>query len=355
MKIFLDTNILINEGYVRSQLILALFKVAKFKGLEVIVPEIVMDETVGRFKKGLSKHTKAYVKSISDLNKQINITFPTVDDEEIGSHYHEHLESLFESLQVRVLDYPDVSPKELVEKSYIGEKPFKENGEGHKDYLVWETVKAEIELSECNDAYFLTTNVKDFCKGKDENVKLYSSLAAQLSNKSLIPTIYTNLKSFFDAVISPVMDGVDVKDIPLLSEEDVHSFVAEEVSSTLSYYTAYGIEGLEFSNEITIDGVDNIEVDEVGLKVMNDDEILITVNCNVDIEVSGFVDKHEIHYLAEEGSEVSIIDGNWNDHVMHVGQSIETPVRVELTYSKKDEEISGSNVILEDENFEEYY
>ena len=60
---------------------------------------------------------------------------------------------------------PGASLKTLVEDSYKGIKPFKANGEGYKDYLIWHSILADLRKTPKEiKTYVLTNNVNDFCE-----------------------------------------------------------------------------------------------------------------------------------------------------------------------------------------------
>ena len=78
--------------------------------------------------------------------------------------FEKWLEELVDRHGIVVPPYAEVSPKELVEQLYAVKKPFKDSGEGHKDYIVWKSILVHLigKKSEPPNI-LLTSNTKDFC------------------------------------------------------------------------------------------------------------------------------------------------------------------------------------------------
>ncbi len=72
MVIFIDTNILINENYLKSTRFSVFLRAVRFLGYRVIIPEVVIDELLNRFQRNVSKETVSYSKSNRQLRKLIS-------------------------------------------------------------------------------------------------------------------------------------------------------------------------------------------------------------------------------------------------------------------------------------------
>ncbi|MDD9738018.1 PIN domain-containing protein [Seohaeicola sp. SP36] len=133
--IFLDTNVFIDAGYFRAAGAQAFLRTCKFAGFDLAVPEVVLDEVRGNFEQGLS----SALVSLTKAERQV-ARFVTHGSDEISldseiAHFNKSLEDLLEDVGVNILPYPAVTSRDLVLGSYSNRKPFKENGEGHKDFL----------------------------------------------------------------------------------------------------------------------------------------------------------------------------------------------------------------------------
>lgn len=353
--IYIDTCILMNESFLRSASAQAVLKACSLLKISVVVPEIVVDEALGNYPKKLSEKTKAFLKAQKELARLIDLDVQSISIANEVDQYHDWLMEFIDKYDVDVSPYPDIAPKELVEKAYEAKKPFKESGEGHKDYLVWHSIKSHIESGDTpGPNIFLTNNTKDFCEQTEEGtLVLHSVLSGQLDDKADVPKVYTSIKSFFDEELSPNLEGMDIDSLPDLGIQDIDDMTGELLLEDLPQRTAYGFEGVPFANDVSIDLVGEHKVEDVSLKKV-DDDVVILVTGTVDIEVDGFIEKHAYYHDSEDGLDVTVVDSNWNDHVMAVSKYIETAFELSIFYSAENKEVIGYEVLLPQELEDEW-
>ncbi|AEI93095.1 hypothetical protein [Roseobacter litoralis] len=97
-----------------------------------------------------------------------------------------------------------------------------------------------------------------------------------------------------------------------------------------------------------ITSVGEAEIGNIEL-VKADDEVFIKVSGTIEIEVSGFMDKHDYYRAMEAGLNVSVDDADWNDHVMAVSTYVDTEFEVRLFYSSESKDIAGCEISLPQE------
>ncbi|MBU1572015.1 MAG: DUF4935 domain-containing protein [Alphaproteobacteria bacterium] len=347
-----------NESFFRSAQAQAFLKACSILQVTVVIPDIVIDEVLGNFPKKLIEKTKAFQNAQKELGRLIDLGTQLISVSEEIDGYEDWLYELIEEKGVLTHPYPEISLKDLVQKSYENEKPFKENGEGHKDFLVWGTIKNHIESKATTPPnYFLTNNTKDFAaKGGDDKDILHPNLAKEIEEDVRRPKLYTSLKAAFDKILAPNLQNITLGEIPDLNADDIQRLVDEYLLEDLPQRTAFGFEGVPFSNDVSITGVSASEVGDVQLKKV-DDEVVINVNGTVEIEVSGFIEKHA-YYLdleVDEGPDISVVDSDWNDHVMAVSSEVETAFELSLFYSVEDKEVTGYEVSLPQEIEDDWY
>lgn len=347
-----------NESFFRSPQAQAFLKACSILQVTVVVPDIVIDEVLGNFPKKFKAKAKAFQNAQKELGRLIDLETQTISVSDEIDAYEDWLYGLIDDKGVLVPAYPEISLKDLVQKSYENEKPFKESGEGHKDYLVWKTIRDHIVSKATTPPnYFLTNNTKDFgAKGGDDKDILHPDLEKQIEEEALRPKLYTSLKSAFDKLLAPNLQDITLDEIPDLNADDLQRMVDEYLLDDLPQRTAFGFEGVPFSNDVSITGVGASEVDDVQLKKV-DDEVVISVNGTVEIEVFGFIDKHA-YYLdleVDEGPDISVVDSDWNDHVMAVSSEVETSFELSLFYSVEDKEVTGHEVSLPQEIEDDWY
>jgi hypothetical protein len=351
--VYIDTSVAINESFLRSPYVEAFLKACRILQYTVVVPEIVLDELKGNYPKKLQEKLSAFQKAEKDLSKFIDLDANETKLSDAVDEFEEWLGDLLEKHGVMIAPYPEVLPKELVEQSYQAKKPFKSSGEGHKDFIIWKTILSGVHSQNLSPPnIFLTNNTKDFCQdGPDGTHVLHSDLAAQIAETHLRPRVYTSTKSAFDSELSPHLEGITLDAIPDLGTID--DLVEEMLVDDLPHRSLYGLEGIPFSNEITISSAGLKSIDSVTLKRV-DDEVVVNVIGEVEVEVDGFIDKSDYYMSEEDGPNMYVVDGNWNDHVMFVSSTANTPFDLTFFYSLTGKEITGREITLPDEIEDEW-
>ena len=347
--IYIDTNIIFSERFFRSPWVSSFLKACNILQISVVIPDVVLDEVKGNFPKNLHERVRAFQKAEKELAKLIEFDPQPLHAPSIIENYETFLDDLLDEHGVIIAPYPELSVKQIVTHSYESTKPFKESGEGHKDYIVWETIKSHmLSAATSPPNIFVTNNIKDFCKTEGANHNLlHPDLAAQIDPKSLRPSIQLNLKAVMDAEVMPLLQGLEIEDIPSLGQPDIEYITNTLLLDDLPQRTAFGFEGVPFSNDVSITAVGEATIEGVNL-AKADDQIVINISGKVEIEVDGFMEKFDV-YDAEEMSGVSIWDPNWNDHVAAVSTSIVTPFEMSVFYSLEDEKVVGHEIVLTEE------
>jgi rRNA-processing protein FCF1 len=353
--IYLDTSVAITESFLMSPYCEAFFKACAILQYTVAIPEIVIDELKGNYPKKLQEKYASFQKAKKELGKLVEVSASVVTTSDAVDAYGDWLDELIEKHGVVVTPYPDVSPKELVQQSYELKRPFKDSGDGHKDYVIWKSILTHLRSAEAAPPnIFLTNNTKDFCDtdGNGNHI-LHPDLSEQIDNLAHRPSVYTSIKSAFETELSPHLEGMTLDDIPDLGPNEINAKVEEFLLEDLPGRSAYGLEGVPFSNEITISSVGSPSIDSVALKRVND-EVVISVIGSVEVEVDGFIDKSDYYMSEGEDQNMYVVDGNWNDHVMMVSSTVATTFEMTIFYATESGEVTGHEIALPDEIQDEW-
>ena len=348
--VYLDTSVAMNESFLKSPFAEAFLKACAILQYAVVIPEIVIDELKGNYPKKLQEASASFQKAKKEVIKLVDLPIPDIDLLEAKNFFEEWLEEFLDEHGVVVAPYPDVAAKELVEQSYALKKPFKGSGEGHKDYVIWKTILGHISGDETTPPnIFLTSNTKDFCETSGEGApSLHPDLAGQIGSLANTPTVYTSMKGAFESELAPHLEGITSDDIPNLGDHNIDAMAGKFLLDDLPNRSLFGLEGVPFGNEISISSVGNHSIDSVALKKV-DNEVIVSVTGNVELEVDGFIDKFNFYSIEDETNNIHVMDGNWNDHVMWVTSSVETPFELTIFYSTKSSEVTGHEISLPEE------
>lgn len=358
MRIFIDTNIIFKADFFRSTLAQNFLKAAKFLGVEVLIPEIVLDEIKGKFPQELLNRLSKYRKERKNLNELMVVQEINIDINREIERYEKWLDELLVEYEVIILPYTATSTKEVVIASYKRKKPFKENGDGYKDYLIWATIKNNIsETPDDVETFFLTENIKDFCDKKSEDdYSLHPDLVKQISKGKTVPETQRSFRKFFDEEIATQLQNIELEHVDGLTKPDLYEDVKNIVEHELVDYSVHGFEGLSFCNDVTVTSAWDVKPDLIESKIIDNDYIMITICGEVLIEAYGFMEKSSYCSAEHDGlDDIEIMDGDWNDHVMQVSQTVTTPFEVSITYSKREKETIGKDVQFPEEIMDDLY
>jgi predicted nucleic acid-binding protein len=346
--IFLDTNVFIDAGYFRAAGAQAFLRTCKFAGFDLAVPEVVLDEVRGNFEKGLALSLVSLTKAERQVARYVTHDSDEISLNDETEQFNENLDELLEDVGVVVLPYPATTTRDLVTTGYSNRKPFKENGEGHKDYLIWKSIAEGIDLTD-GPHIFVTSNTSDFAQEKTkETFVLHAELLSDLPNEVTVLG-FTGRQSLLEQHILPHLDGWkqwSESNIDL----DIENFTENVIGKELPHRTMYGLEGLPFSNEVTITMYGNPE----GLNVHYariEDQYMVRIRGNSECLFDGFMDKWE--YFSEYSETMSGAD--WNDHVVNVESEAMVEFEIMATYNPTDGALGGATLKVLNEIEDELY
>ena len=263
-------------------------------------------------------------------------------------NFNGSLEDFLEDVGVEVLPYPAVTTRDLVLGGYSNKKPFKESGEGHKDFLIWRSIVEGIDPAD-GPHVLVTSNTSDFAQEKTkETFVLHAELLSDLPDGVLILG-FTGRQSLLDNHVLPRLDGwkpwseskVDI---------DVESFAERVIGKELPYRTMYGLEGLPFSNEVTLTMYGNPEDLDVHYALIGD-QYMVRIRGNSECLFDGYMDKWE--YFSEHSGTMSGSD--WNDHVVNVETEATVEFEIMATYDPASGELGGATLKVLNEIEDDLY
>jgi hypothetical protein len=195
--VVVDTNALMRDYLLIEANMQTFLQGCQRCDIAVFVPEIVVDELCGNYEREIGRLKSMLHSATRKLTTALGVKVDVTDFDvkEEARSYRKHVYEMFGIHDVAVATYPNLSPKTLVDASYSGKKPFKETGEGFKDFIVFETLKA-VATQQDSDGTFVTANKRDFCCSDG---KLHPDLQSALQQQV---TIYDNIHDFNIAIQS---------------------------------------------------------------------------------------------------------------------------------------------------------
>lgn len=200
MLIFLDSNILCTNFYMRGPSFETMQKVGT-----IVLGQIVVDEVCNKYREMLDEQIQKIQKGVDDLNRMlsspIDISLNNLLESE-NEKYKNFLELfIIESGMTVAEEYPQNSHEQIVKRALERKKPFKADGStGYRDYLVWLTCLNLAKLHSNEDIHFITSNIRDFSDLSDRD-KLHPDLVDDLKKRGIQETrfhYWNSVKSFVD-------------------------------------------------------------------------------------------------------------------------------------------------------------
>ena len=342
MRLFLDTNIIHGDFYLQGSRISKLCSAAPKLGYELMIPEVVYDEMVDQYRRELEKHFASYERVVTLTNRTRSGSIVKRLDrvsflEEKITEYRTMFSTRLDDLHIRIIPYPAVDIKMLVSKELLRKKPFKEvkeHGVGYRDALIWETIKVlcvpqEELIDERAQIEFLTENTADFA---DSDGNLHPSLVEELKAKGCLGNcvqLISNVQEFFETQIDKELENLENIKNALLDKGKFNRFNLEQELESLLNKDFLEKEILDsdfdsgelrhlpgYYEEPSIILIDNPIPQEISVRRLEDESVLIEVNASISLTLDFFVFVPDYYNYLENDKRVDVIDWNWNEHYL---------------------------------------
>ncbi len=354
IEVFLDTNVIISEGFLQSALAEAILNNPKFLDITILIPQVVIDESKRNLALQLQKKITKYKESRKDLNRFTDLPDIPTNLDDVIDKYNVCLDDILNANEIIILPYPKVPMETIIAASYEAKKPFNSNGKGFKDYAIWQTIKNYCESNPNSVERVFITNDTDFIKDQGNNIfTLHPDLVDSLGSIKEIPELVLSLENFFDLKLQPSLKDLDAKDIPKF---DIYKKVETILEKELLDYSPAGFEGLPFDPDIYISCAEDVVVTKAPqIYKLEKDNILIKSRGTVCITVEGSMDKMDYEYATEKGIDIDIESSDMRDYHVLVSKYITTPFKLDILYSTKDKKILNHTITLPDEVYHDSY
>jgi len=332
MVIVLDSNIFISDFHLRGTAFETLRHVPARVDARVVVPQAVVEEVVRHFRIELEKSQRDAADALGrlarvcgNLDRIPHLREIPVD--ELSERYREELVRNLAQLNASVRPYPPITHQDIVRRLVERRKPFKENGAGYIDALVWETL---IEVARETNAltFLISDNVKDF--GNQAGNGLADDLVQEIRSAGLAHDAvqyYRSLRGFIEAEISPLL--VPAEEIVEQFNRGEHYFLAliqeafpEQASGLEENLVTRAINYFQriTDNEITVQNIGDelAHIHATSARWLSDTLIRLDFEAQFHVDFDFFIDKSDYWGIDLDRWHVGINDPDWNEWVMWV-------------------------------------
>ncbi|MGO4651141.1 PIN domain-containing protein [Arthrobacter sp. 2RAF22] len=336
--------------------------------VELYFPEVVLKELTRHRSDAIREVTKQNInkfKKALDELKRSKATFDPVDFDALDGLVDVHMNAEYVMGRLReavaevggtILPAPNVDAEHLASAAICRQKPFKTNGEGVGDYLIWRTVVGIAQSHPNREIYFVSNNYKDFsvsAKVRDKpNADLAKDLPGEcqfsiLGTLGMLNTLLNNRRDAsrpspdatektlgesapaqvesspqweYDESDTSALDALVAKACLDYLDTDV---MYQEVADT-SYDRSSGIEvvGNKYPREFQNATISYIEGDPATVTWQRDEDfdgttIIGTATVEGQIEFEGYMFKSDLA-LADASPEIHVSNSDHNRHMAEV-------------------------------------
>lgn len=261
-----------------------------------------------------------------------------------------------------------VSIDDVLQRDLAVRRPFQDSGKGHRDTVAWLSVIEYVRATVIEEIILVTGNSRDFCAPRPEGAArtgapqphphLVEDLDALPHDVAL--TVYASIKDFLasehptrlEAALKALRGVAEPREIELPTlREAVASAVEAWVEHQLPGQEIDDLDELRYAWDAAADVpreatglvIMSVEVDDTSLEISKYDEYeggqaLLRVEVSAELELEGFMLKADWYGLSDE-IPVSLLDADWNDHMVEIGVSAESRIAFDVLADEQQAEI----------------
>lgn len=270
MNVILDTNIIIKDPFLRSDLFPILYRYLKKTESCLLMPSIIKKELPEVYKKNFNKYVDSYTKVIDSLNNYLKekINTPSFDIDKEVSNFMSNVDLNYKKFNTNyIVDYTSNMVEEALRRAVCKIKPCSEYKEEIKDTLIWLTVLDIAKKQDERNVAFISENTSDFGVEKDKNEKnnktknvtieegvLHKDLQQDLYSNNVVVKYYTSIESFIKVHAEKIVEK-DINFVKKLAEKDNIELMIKKEFDCYFYKNS-----LEILLERKYEDIDDLEI-----------------------------------------------------------------------------------------------
>lgn len=203
MYIAIDSNAIFHDFHLTNPSSQLLLKFARETRTRLLIPQIVLDETLNNFGREINLASDS-------INKLLRDDSPRIDIKEEITRFKSKLEAkLLKGLNAEILNIPDIAHNVLIKRAMMRKRPFNQQGSGYRDALIWFSLLEFLKKSK-ETAFFVTNDIKAFWNDKRD--ALHPDLIEDLTLAGLQKesvSIFASVEDLNAKVIKPKLAAFD--------------------------------------------------------------------------------------------------------------------------------------------------
>lgn len=354
MNIVLDSNTIISDFHLEGSGFAALKAFLERTDAKLLIPTIVLDEVVNKFKESLaSAQSRAQegIRDVDRLTKRKTCTGISIDIDTETTSYRERLTRKLNGVGTQYLGYPNTSHENVVARDLDRRKPFDSSGKGYRDALIWDSLLARVRENP-TQTVFVTNNTRDFAAQDKEHLHL--DLVNDLRSNGLpedLVVLAPSLGAFISVYVEPKLKRLD-RVMHALQEDsfaglhltqvllDRKETVAEQITDELPAL----LEVSEFENPEVDYLEDPIDIHVVDVYELTPEDLFVRFTASFDASVTFFIFKPDYFALDEEKVDFEIWDDDWSRHYMWGSTFARLEVVFSLTFDEGSQSVESFGI-----------
>ncbi len=281
---------------------------ARRERIEILIPSVVFQETVRRFREKIQdvqRSLAGFERELGRLGLDAGVleSVKTALKQE-ANIYQQYFHTVLEDHNARFIDIPDISHQQILNRIISRRKPISDDGKrGYQDVLIWETI-LDTQESSSDTLYFITNNSSDFADGSNRN-KLAEDLVEDMVSRcgsSECIILFNTLREFTDEHVKPSrelpIDVGSVDSVPnrgaifSLLESFLNGYAKELIGASPDAIarTTLPLEDLAITeseySKFTVQEMFRISDDEIGVSCMAEFRVMLRGRVDKDIDPS---------------------------------------------------------------------
>lgn len=332
MDIILDSNIYRADISLRSKDFDILIDYLHRTNSSLIIPEIILDEIIGLYRRTVMERSQELNKTITNWNlilidQDRHIVLPELQIVEEVNKYKRHILERLEVKAQNILPYNNDLLPIISKRAIDRKKPSGEKGQGFRDTLIWLTMLDYCKKNNDKQIIFISSNTDDFSNSLKQS--LHESLNEECKNLQIRVNYYKNLREFIEEYSSKIeflslewiQQNLDMRLVEELLMDDLNG---RENRSIISYFqdvtggecTSYNVESVEAN-----------EIKEMFIYEMIDNKLIVNLTVNLNLEIVSAI----------------TFDDSFEDEYTYIKSSYDENLEIEadISFQVVDEEIAN--------------
>ncbi len=308
MRVVFDTNILCADFQLKGNDFRVFLGGMQRVGIQIYLPKVVIDEVTNKYWQKFYRIAKESLRICQEWQQATGkSTRPSISFKSATAEtckYKKYLLKTFDAVEATRLPYPNTSHEVIAQRAIEHRKPFKENGAGYRDTLIWESILSLFN-NDSSPICFVTNNSKDFGEGPKAHRDLLQDLD-RLEIKYEDVKIFKSLKDLNQELIIPNLEHLEEM-IKKFSNNEVpefslHEWVENDLWDILEREdfgrSLVDLEELDVTCYVeAIDDIYSIEINDI--RRLPSGNLLLVANAKVSVGVNVIADI-EVFYADEE-------------------------------------------------------